>query len=339
MEQPLITIAIALYNTEDYIERCVLSALSQSYGNIEILIVDDASTDNSCNIVRNIAKTHRRGNCIRLVSHRDNMHIAATRNDLLDNAQGDYLFFIDSDDTIEEGCINHLYDIAKSHKDDIVISSYKECFEDGSKGKGIIYSPSRGSGTYALCNKWYTHANTLGANVWGTLYKTSLIRNSNIRFRPYSIGEDAIFNLELFPFVNSYTITDYIGYNYLQRSNSLMHISNKETDWKLTLDSYKRDTFVAQHMLSVKAHPYFDDMLAVYAKDKLRDLFFILKKRIYYDYATTKQIVQAISRHPLTIGEIVRKHKHLKVNLALYFFGILPYPIKCCISDILHKLR
>lgn len=339
MELPLITIAIALYNTEDYIELSVLSALSQTYDNIEVLVVDDASTDRSCDIVCKLAESHPRGNCIRLVSHKENMHIAATRNDLLDNAKGEYLFFLDSDDSIERECINHLYNIAKVHDDDIVISSYKECLENGSKGKAVIYPSAHDSGTFALCKQWYAYANSLGSNVWGILYRTPIIRNNNVRFRSYSIGEDAIFNLELFPFVNSYSITNSIEYNYLIRNNSLMHISSKDKDWKQVLDSYERDTFVAQYILSIKSRPYIDDMLAVYAKDILRQLFPILRKRTDYDYSTTKQIVQAISRHPLTIGEIIRRHKHLKVNIVLYLFGILPYSIKCCVSDILHRLR
>lgn len=339
MEQPLITIAIALYNTERYIEQSLLSALSQTYDNIEVLVIDDASTDRSREIVCNIAETHPRGKRIRLISHKENMHIGATRNDLLDNAKGEYLFFLDSDDTIEAECISHLYDIARVHDDDIVISSYRECFEDDSKGKSVVLAPSHNSGTFAFCNYWYAHANSLDFSVWGILYKINIVRNSNIRYRSYLIGEDTIFNLELFPFIHSYSITDSIEYNYLIRSNSLMHTSNKAKDWKQVLDSYQRDTFVAKYILSIKDRQYIDDMLAAYAKDIMHQLFPILRKRNDYDHATTKQIVQAISRHPLTIGEIIRRHKHMKENIALYLFGILPYSIKCCVSDILHRLR
>ena len=98
-----------IYNVAPYVERALLSALNQTFESIEFLIVDDRGTDNSMEIVRKIVAEHPRGKDVRIIEHPHNIGLGATRNTAIDNAQGEYLFFMDSDDEITPDCIEVLY--------------------------------------------------------------------------------------------------------------------------------------------------------------------------------------------------------------------------------------
>ena len=100
-----------IYNVEKYIERALLSALNQTYQNLEILIVDDLGHDNSMDIVYQLKSTHPRGNCIRIITHKKNLGLGGTRNTAIESAQGKYLYFMDSDDLLEKEALKELYSL------------------------------------------------------------------------------------------------------------------------------------------------------------------------------------------------------------------------------------
>ena len=95
-----VTLSMPIYNVALYVERALLSALNQTFESIEFLIVDDKGSDNSMDIVRRIISEHPRGKDVRIIEHEKNIGLGATRNTAIDNANGEYLFFMDSDDEI-----------------------------------------------------------------------------------------------------------------------------------------------------------------------------------------------------------------------------------------------
>ena len=109
MNTDLITIAIPVYNAEKYIERTLLSALNQTYPNIEYIIIDDKGSDHSMEIIKQIKKTHNRGSAIKIIEHIINCGVCTARNTALDNATGKYFFFLDADDEIIIDCIEVLH--------------------------------------------------------------------------------------------------------------------------------------------------------------------------------------------------------------------------------------
>ena len=118
-----VTLSMPIYNVAPYVERALLSALNQTFESIEFLLVDDRGTDNSMDIVRRIIKDHPRGKDVRIIEHPHNIGLGATRNTAIDNAQGEYLFFMDSDDEITPDCIQVLYDKMMEEKVDFVVGS------------------------------------------------------------------------------------------------------------------------------------------------------------------------------------------------------------------------
>lgn len=96
-----VTIGIPVYNVEEYIQSTLESALAQTFSSIEILICDDCATDGSVDIIRSYQQTHPRGRDIRILHHSRNMGVGPSRNRLIQEARGHYLFFMDADDLIE----------------------------------------------------------------------------------------------------------------------------------------------------------------------------------------------------------------------------------------------
>ena len=103
-----VTIGIPVYNVEPYITQSLESALAQTYPSIEFLLVDDASGDLSADIVRSFQMNHPRGADIRLLSNPHNLGVSATRNRIIEEARGEYLYFMDADDLIAEDTISLL---------------------------------------------------------------------------------------------------------------------------------------------------------------------------------------------------------------------------------------
>ena len=113
-----VTIGIPVYNVEHYIRRSLDSALNQQFqGSIELLILDDCSTDKSMNVVREIKENHPKGHHIRIINHHDNLGIGISRNEIIDNAQGKYLFFLDADDFIKDGMLSAASVIVATEQD------------------------------------------------------------------------------------------------------------------------------------------------------------------------------------------------------------------------------
>ena len=115
-----ITIGIPVYKAVDYIEVTMLSALAQTYESIEFLIVDDCGNDGTIEIVEHLQCTHPRGRNIRILHNEKNCGVAFSRNRIIDEAHGQYLYFLDSDDVIEPNTIELLINTMRANACDIV---------------------------------------------------------------------------------------------------------------------------------------------------------------------------------------------------------------------------
>ena len=111
-----VTIGIPVYNAHKFIGRALDTALSQTFTNLEVLIVDDCSTDDTLTIIEQYQKTHQRGNCIRVLRQEKNGGPSAARNRMIDEARGHFLYFMDVDDTIPVFAIATLYDAAVGYR-------------------------------------------------------------------------------------------------------------------------------------------------------------------------------------------------------------------------------
>lgn len=121
-----ISVLVPVYNAEKYIEKCIKSIINQTYKDIEIVLIDDESKDNSLNIMKNLQKQDNR---IKIVSI-ENKGVADARNSAIENATGKLLTFVDSDDTIDEDYLEIMYNNLKKYDADIAVINCKNIIEE-----------------------------------------------------------------------------------------------------------------------------------------------------------------------------------------------------------------
>ncbi len=257
---PLITISIPIYNVEKYVERSLLSALNQTYDNLEILVIDDKGTDNSMEVVHQVIATHPRGNAVKIIDHGKNQGLGATRNTSIDNAKGEYLFFMDSDDEITDDCITTLYSAMKKTPVDFVVGSICEVDVDNIVLFNRVYIDAHFTTNNDILHsqynpKWYNtgKSSCLLSPLWNRLYNLDFLRRSKIRCVPGQRHEDMIFSFLLYLFADSYCSLSNITYRYtIARPGSDMDENSKGFTMKLLKHQLDIVEFYASYIDYVK---------------------------------------------------------------------------------------
>lgn len=211
--KPLITIAMPVYNVEKYVERSLLSALGQTYENIEILVVDDKGTDNSMDIVIKLIETHPKGSIVKIIDHIVNQGTGATKNSAIKYANGAYLFFMDSDDYISKNAIEELYNASQKSNADMTIGSFIQVNQFGVQTGSRILKNEIKEGEDAFSqfyNSPYFYVET-----WNKLYKTEVLRKNNVHCIPSNRNEDVYFSFQLFKTIKSIATIDSVTYHYM----------------------------------------------------------------------------------------------------------------------------
>ena len=199
MAKPLISLIVPVYNVEQFLGRCFESILKQTYKNLEIILIDDGSTDNCGKLCDQLASTS--SNVI--VKHQKNAGLSAARNTGLSLANGEYIAFLDSDDYLATDCLEYLYNLATTHNASISICSHYEYKENGElrifdKNASLdeVFSTET-----ALRHMLNEHGFMLSS--WGKLYKRSLFESTpKIRFPKDKLHEDVGTTYRLF--LNAY---------------------------------------------------------------------------------------------------------------------------------------
>lgn len=201
-----ISIIVPVYNKEKYIERCITSILKQTYSNIEIIIVNDGSTDNSLKKCKKLQEIDSRI----VIINQNNKGVSVARNTGLDVVTGDYIAFIDPDDTIDENYLLELINATTLLKFDLVVSKIN-CIIDDSNF--YPYNPKNGYPIYFQEDFIKLFLNfKVGSAVWGKLFSKNAI--GDIRFKKLNINEDFIFIWEVIKKSKLFSETPDTCYNY-----------------------------------------------------------------------------------------------------------------------------
>lgn len=213
MEKPLISIIVPVYNVEQYLEKCLRCIINQTYKNIEIILVDDGSSDSSgdiCDIWKERDKRIK-------VIHKENGGLSDARNRGIEEAKGAFLQFIDSDDIVENGMTEYLFELCKENDSQIAICDCVHFYvnENAKYQKGThikIFAAED-----ALCEMMYQKSFLFCA--WGKLFKRELF--DSIRFPVGMLFEDVAIMYKLFSIANTIVYSDAKLYGYLHRENSI----------------------------------------------------------------------------------------------------------------------
>ena len=229
----LISVIVPIYNLDAYLFQCINSITTQTYKLLEIILVDDGSTDKALEICESFRKQDPR---IKVIA-KNNGGLVSARKAGLNSSTGEYVFYIDGDDWIDGDCIERYYQYAKQHDVDIVIGDYKREFV----GNFVKISNGLPCGSYdrnsmidkifpvmIYSGEFFHHG--IKTYSWGKLYKRMIIEQlQNEVPNEIMVGEDAAL---LYPAIynsNSLYITDYAGCNYRQRANSILKSTNLDS--------------------------------------------------------------------------------------------------------------
>ncbi len=226
MSTPKISIIIPVYNAEIYIEQCIYSVLNQTMQELEIIAVNDGSTDNSGAILNRLAATDQRLK----VFHNSNIGVSATRNFGLQQATGTYISFCDADDWMEPTMLQELYNALITNNCNWAICNVNLIKEDQPvkirlqiKDQVIDITDKRADFLHALMRFNYDYAN------WNKLFEASIIRQNQICFKEdMTIWEDLLFNLQYLHFANRVAILAKPFYHYRILSTSLYSGQTKD---------------------------------------------------------------------------------------------------------------
>ncbi len=216
----LVSIIVPVYNVEKYLHRCVDSILSQDYVHLEVILVNDGSTDNSPMICDAYAQSDGR---IKVI-HKPNGGLSDARNTGIDHATGEYIAFVDSDDYVDRTYINTMLLAALENEADLVMCNF-ECVSDN--GDSIAWQPGRSFpafyGKVASNSAMIAFSDPVGGVYvvsWNKLYKNSLF--NNVRFPVGKIHEDQFVIHHLVDQCDFiFCVPDRLYY-YVQRENSIM---------------------------------------------------------------------------------------------------------------------
>lgn len=214
-----VSIIIPVYNVENYLVRCLDSIIKQSYTNLEIILVDDGSTDSCYKICDDYATKDNRI----LVFHLENHGAATARNFGVEKATGEYLFFVDSDDYIENDSIEKMLKLSNNGEKDIIYCDYNVAYSNDliEKRKLIPFSISN--------NK--AHILAIPAP-WGRLIKRSFYIKCKVKFLEGKCFEDNAIMPLVSALANSYNYLEEPKYYYFQREGSALNNSYYNSKWE-----------------------------------------------------------------------------------------------------------
>jgi len=308
----LISIIVPVYNVKtEYFKNSINSILAQSYDNWECLLIDDGSTNGCGKICDEFESFDSRIKAI----HTDNKGVSAARNRGLSEAKGNFIVFIDSDDTISSDYLKILYQIIKDENSDCVIGGCKFVYGDNDSElqlevDGTIQFKSV-SNKEAMSDLFYMkhpYDSIEMTAVWGTLYSTEKMKN--IKFNEsMCVGEDFIFKYQFFENSTKISYADIMLYNYYIRNNSIMRQSfnQKKYETFCELEKYMENTkFSSENERKGFLSRVVNIAFVLYLSIPDKDSKYLSERN---------QIVEFIKKYRTEV--ITNKNTRLKVKVAL----------------------
>lgn len=282
-KKPLVSVVIPIYNGVKFIDKCLDSVLNQTYKNVEIILSDDGSTDDSLKFIKKYSKKYEN---IKYDSHK-NQGLSITRNIAFEMVSGDYVTYLDVDDYLEYDFIEKMLEDNRDY--DIIIGGYRSVDEYGK----VFFDYSIEDSVWGRYKR---------VTVWSKLYKVSFLRNNKIVYPDIRIfGEDVVYTMRCLSLTDNVIIKQYIGYNNLVNADSITHKENYKiiTDVPKmisNIDSFicNNDRYLNENQNIVKY--YYFKILSAYLielsyftnYDDLKKYYFENKKTIFDIYKKYK---------------------------------------------------
>lgn len=240
--KPKVSVIIPVYNSEPWLKECIDSIRNQTLKDIQIICVDDGSTDKSGQMLDEYKNSDERF----IVVHQKNMGIAMARQTGLDLTTGEYITFCDSDDVLQPNAYEVAYKAAHdtSVKDNIDIVQFKFRSFVEEKDSHTVETDNYYSNSKIMTrNECITNYNNFGPHVWSKIFKSEIIKKDNVRFiKGFMVSDDACFAYMALARAKTVKYIPTVLYNYRLRNNSVYHKNKLE---KMFFNDYKLIKYVS----------------------------------------------------------------------------------------------
>jgi len=218
------SIIVPMYNVEKYLSKCIESILNQHYKDMEIIIIDDKSTDNSLSI----AEKYEKYKNIKIISKERNSGLSESRNIGIREARGKYIIFLDSDDYIDENALLDLNKLICEHEfPDIIYTKFIEEREEYCEEKcGYVSESNKIYSRYDFLKSELEKRNLYAAACFG-VYKRKLIIDNKLFFKPGICHEDELWTPQVINKAETIYLSDLAYYHYIRRDNSITKAKDK----------------------------------------------------------------------------------------------------------------
>ncbi|MFW2885048.1 glycosyltransferase [Levilactobacillus brevis] len=249
---PLISIIVPTYNVEKYIRTCIESILAQTYRNVEVIIVNDGSKDQSLAVISDLICSHHN---VKVINQK-NQGLSVARNTGIDVATGKYITFVDADDKIKPDFVSSLYQIADRTGADIVRGSFRDFNGNIPKDWVPDFNVPTNCGTIVLDQFLSSNISFV---VWSSIYRLDFINSNHIRFTPGILLEDGDFTTRAYMLAKLVATSPEPNYAYRIRQGSILTTNNAQ---KMSLSEEK----VISQFISMLKHEESDVLCSLILK-------------------------------------------------------------------------
>lgn len=284
-----VSIIVPVYCAEHYIEQCVRSLFEQDFDSIEYIFVDDCSPDNSIEILKTVAQQYpERSQHVHILTHHRNLGSSAARKTGLENATGEYVAQVDSDDWVESDMISSFFNKAKEEDSDIVICDiFKELPNEQ------VYEASN----YVVGREFeMALSSELSGSLWNKLVRRTLyVDNDLVPLENISIGEDKLLSIKLMFFANKVSYLNRALYHYrLDNRASLTSTIGTAAVSDIELVISEVDSFLKQQAAYEKYVVSFKTLVVdqqhfLYRKTNGKQRLSAFKRHIDFEYVITRK--------------------------------------------------
>ena len=313
-QKDLISIIVPVYNMEQYLERCVNSIGQQTYTNLEIILVDDGSTDQSSQMCDEYAGRDSR---IRVV-HKQNGGLSDARNAGLAIANGAYIGFVDSDDWIEPDMYERMYQACVEHEAQVAVCRYAQVYKDhtvqGGNQKVTVFDREALLKIYIGGHEDYIIYNS----VWSKLFAREIVEG--VKFPVGRNSEDIMYTTKAFCKLDKGVYLDCCFYNYvLDRDGSIMNVNRAERMFQDEIPFWR------EHIEYIREHvsEQMGDYAAYYFYRRLLQYYLELDKNAgtRADAARLERLIRKDKKHIQQIYGTVYESRGDRARMKLFLWS------------------
>lgn len=336
-----VTIGIPVYKAVDFIEKTMESALNQTFGSIEYLVVDDCGNDGTIDVVKCFQKNHPRGKDIHILYNNSNLGVGMTRNRILDEAQGQYLYFLDSDDLIEPDTISYLVGNAIKNNADVVYGSLDRIdLINGSPTHSYVLPDTCLLFDDEMALYAFRNYNSFQISICNCLMRLEFLHNSQLRFLDSVFWEDLVFTYEMVTKVKRAVLHSKITYHYLCRSDSLSHYQERgEMNKSEILRNVSMLDYLKGKSNELSGKSYFPYLYYNLEMNSIYMVCYILKYNQRIFPAITNSEMSIILKYPINVWHIMRFRHRCFRNLCLWGLSLMPSCLSLQLVCLLGKIK